>query len=312
MLCLPAYGQSLVDDATISTSGESGAFTETIKVISSSKKIFILTNNNNQLGPGDFISLALDDKLAARALVGKLHQGQVGIKILKIYSMAQWTRLRRDTDVQIVKGDDTLFGKKSTSVAVSPLVETAKIKSEDDLYTANVTVEEELGEIDESKNRHIRPDNLVALTAAFKDVDERKSLGGTVRSNEFGISWAFQFADNFFAEGLYGRAMVDSFPNDGMQTLINHYTGRLKYNIKGPLYTFFMPYIGFHTYTVSSPDAGTSPTLSEQNEELDAVDNIKKTGVVAGVTVLRRLVPGWFIKADLGTDIINAGFAIEF
>jgi len=27
---------------------------------------------------------------------------------------------------------------------------------------------------------------------------------------------------------------------------------------------------------------------------------------------MRRLVPGWFIKADLGTDILQLGFAIEF
>ena len=92
VLCLglsnQLWSQSLVDDANLNlaATGTGGSFAETIKIISSSKKIFILTNNNQQLGPGDFISLALDDKLAARAVVAKTHQGQVGIKILKIYS----------------------------------------------------------------------------------------------------------------------------------------------------------------------------------------------------------------------------------
>ncbi len=104
LLCLglsnQIWGQSLVDDANLSMAadGSGGTFAETIKIISASKKIFILTNNNQQLGPGDFISLALDNKLAARAVVAKNHQGQVGIKILKIYSVSQWSKLRRDLE----------------------------------------------------------------------------------------------------------------------------------------------------------------------------------------------------------------------
>jgi hypothetical protein len=39
---------------------------------------------------------------------------------------------------------------------------------------------------------------------------------------------------------------------------------------------------------------------------------MQDNALVAGVTILRRLVPGWFIKADLGTDQLNIGFAIEF
>lgn len=307
-----ASAQSLVEDANLSTPSAAGenAFNETIKIISGSKKIFILTNNNQQLGPGDFISLALDNNLAARAVVAKTHQGQVGIKILKIYSLAQWGRLRRDQEVQIIKGDDSMFGKKV--VATTEESPTARIKSEEDLYTGDVVVDDDIGVFDENKNRHIKPDNVVALTGAFVEAAEVDSRGGKVRANEFGISWAFQFADNYFAEGLYGRALIDNFPGDGSQTLLNHLTARLKYNFKGPLYTFFMPYIGYHTYTVSSPEAGKTNIDSLNREELDAIDKLKKSGPVFGITVLRRLVPGWFIKADVGSDIINVGFAIEF
>ena len=311
-LSLQVSAQSLVEDANLASNSDTNEnlFTETIKIISNSKKIFILTNNNQQLGPGDFISLALENNLAARAVVAKTHQGQVGIKILKIYSLAQWGRLRRDQEVQIVKGDDSLFGKKAeVKVDETPI---SKIRSEDDLYTGDVVVEDDIGVFDENKNRHIKPDNIVALTGAFYEAAEVESRGGKLRANEFGVSWAFQFADNYFAEALYGRALLDNFPGDGSQTLANHLTARLKFNIKGPLYTFFMPYVGFHTYTISSPDAGKTNNDSTNEEQLKAVDDLKKSGPVFGVTIMRRLVPGWFIKGDIGSDIINVGFAIEF
>lgn len=304
--------QSLVEDANLNFDGQQNEnlFTETIKIISESKKIFILTNNNQQLGPGDFISLALDNNLAARALVAKTHQGQVGIKIVKIYSLAQWGRLRRNQEVQIIKGDDSTFGKKPVVVVEESPV--SKIRNEEDLYTGDVVVEDELSVFDDNKNRHIKPDNIVALTGAFYEASEVASRGGKVRTNEFGISWAFQFSDNFFAEGLYGRALIDNFPGDGSQTLANHITGRIKYNFKGPLYTFIMPYVGFHTYTISSPDAGKTNNDATNQEQLDAVDDLKKSGPIFGVSVLRRLVPGWFVKADVGSDIMSVGFAIEF
>ncbi len=75
-----------------------------------------------------------------------------------------------------------------------------------------------------------------------------------------------------------------------------------------------MPYVGYQNKTVSSPDAGkgTNQTEAQNQAELDAIDNLSRSGVVAGVTVLRRLVPGWFVKADLGTDLLGIGFAIEF
>jgi hypothetical protein len=315
-LCLgisyPLWGQSLVDDANLSlgVDGSGGAFAETIKIISASKKIFILTNNNQQLGPGDFISLALDNKLAARAVVAKTHQGQVGIKILKIYSVSQWTRLRRDLEVQIIKGDDSLFGKKPETKVEE--VATAKIKSEEDLYTGDVIADDELGILDDNKNRHIRPDNLISVQATYFDANEIESRGGKVRTPMYGISWGYQFTDNYFIEGVYNRSLIDNYPGDGTQTLVNQVVARLKYNIKGPLYTFFMPYLGYQNYSISSPEAGKVSSPSQSAEELAAIENLKKSGPVFGVTVLRRLVPGWFIKADVGSDLINLGFSIEF
>jgi hypothetical protein len=303
--------QSLVDDANLSlpATGEN-IFNETIKIISNSKKIFILTNNNQQLGPGDFISLALENKLAARAVVAKNHQGQVGIKILKIYSLAQWSKLRRDQDVQIIKGDDSYFNKKIADKTAEDA--TNKIKSEEDLYTGDVVMEDDITVLDENKNRHIKPDNVVAISGSFVDAQEVAPKTGAIRATEFGASWAYQFSDNYFVEGLYGRSLFDNYPKDGSQTLVNRIVARIKFNIKGPLYTFFMPYLGFQNSSVSSPDAGKSGTPTQIKNEEKAIDDLRKTGPVVGVTILRRLVPGWFVKGDFGTDGINLGFAIEF
>lgn len=306
------WAQSLVEDANINVAqaADGTTFTETIKIISNSKKIFILTNNNQQLGPGDFISLALDNKLAARALVAKNHQGQVGIKILKIYSLNQWGKLRRDQDVQIVKGDDSSFMKKAEEPKNN---EGPRIKDEDDLYTKDVVIDDTVEFVDDNKNRHIKPDNVVGIFASFINADNPQgSNGGSTRGTEFGLTWAYQFTDNFFLEGVYGRTLLDNYPADSTQTLVNRLVGRLKYNIKGPLYTFFMPYIGYQSNTVSSPDAGKGGVPGQDAAEVKAIEDLRKNTVVAGVTVLRRLVPGWFIRADLGTDLVNIGFCIEF
>ncbi len=308
--------QSLVKDANLSGSSTGNTFSETIKIISNSKKIFVLTNNNQQLSSGDFISLALENKLAARALVAKTHQGQVGIKIMKIYSLSQWGKLKRHLEVQIVKGDDSTF---AAPVEAAPIVAASKIKSEDDLFTGNVVVEDELGDFEDNKNRHIKPDNVVSAFGGFysaelpetSDVDDAYS-GGSARATVYGLGWAHQFADNYFIEGFYSRAMLNKFPSDDTQTLVNHFGLRLKYNFKGPLFTFFMPYAGFQTFSVSSPDAGKTDNTAANEVELEAVEKLKKSGPAFGVTVLRRLVPGWFIKANIGTDMINLGFAIEF
>jgi hypothetical protein len=306
-----SYAQTLVEEAKAPLSAESteGVFVETIKIISASKKIFILSNNNQQLGQGDFISLALDNKLAARAVVAKNYEGQTGIKILKIYSLSQWARLRKGQEVQIIRGDDSTFGKKVVETKVASTEEAPKIKSEDDLFNERVAVKDDDGEFDENSKRHIKPDNVISLGAGFisaKDLDNQEA-----RATQFSGAWAYQFTDNWFAEFVYARSQLEDYPAKGAQTLVNNVVGRLKYNFKAPLYSFIMPYIGFRSQTVSS-NAGKTGVAATDAAELEVVDELKQTGPAFGVTVLRRLVPGWFVKADLGTDVLNLGVAIEF
>ncbi len=308
-----SYSQDLMDDmSTPIQLGDTGEmFTETVRIISRSKRIFIITNTNQMLNKGDFITIILNDNdPVARCLVGKNHKGKAGIKIMKIYSLKRWAMMKKGLDIKILKGDDSfLFRKKSKKEASTSVDGTgARINSEEDLYS-NV-IDEDLNMFGKD-NRLIKPDNIVSAGYGQYRV-ENDLTGDTEAHAEFSGSWSFQFSDNMWVEGLYGRILMSGVPAQGTQTLISNFTARVKYTIKAPLYSYVLPYLGYQVHSVSSPDAGNVDNTSDAEAELAYIDKLKKRKFVAGVTLLRRLVPGWFIKADLGTDQMNIGFAIEF
>lgn len=315
--CEIAWSQDLLEDTTGSFSlGDSAEqFTEKIDIISRSGKIFILTNNNQLLSKGDFITMSLRDQgPVARAVVAKNHKGRAGIKVLKVYSLQRWGKLARGTDVDILRGDDSVLFKPKKEK--KSLEEEATIAEEEDLFNeTGVIEEEELGDF-YADNRLIKPDNMVSIGyAQFSFVNDADSTGDTIVNNQFNYSYGYQFADNYWVEGLYGRTQADGFPRTGEQTVINNFTARLKYTIKAPLFSYFLPYLGFQTISVSSPSAGVvGDGVDEETANLEnqVIDEIEKTQLVFGFTFLRRLVPGWFFKADVGNDIFSAGFAIEF
>ena len=73
--------------------------------------------------------------------------------------------------------------------------------------------------------------------------------------------------------------------------------------------------MGYQILGPSSPGAGEedpdNPDI-DLEAELNRLEDLKKSSVVFGITVLKRLVPGWFIRGDLGSDILGAGFGLEF
>jgi len=76
-----------------------------------------------------------------------------------------------------------------------------------------------------------------------------------------------------------------------------------------------MPYVGYQNITPDSPGAGVaddSTTEEQLATELALIEDSQKSGPIFGVTILKRLVPGWFAKVDLGNDIIGIGAALEF
>ena len=326
-----AIAQAVLDDLEEDTKLESTSAeklpeltTEKIKIISPSKKIFILTNEKQSFSNGDYITLLLANKLVCRALVAKTSSNNLsGIKIIRIYNSNLWKQLNVGKEVLILKGDDSYFVNKEKEPEKTANTETpgpkkkgdAKISSEEDLFNSTKLEGEDDLSLEESSNRHIRPDNLLYFSVGAiegYDVD-----GATKRFTSIGGTWGYQLSDNFWAEGLAGTTTVTDYPATGLDTQLINLEFRLKYTVAAPLYSYLQPYLGYQSLMAKSPGAGVDPgdgsrTQAQLNEEIAMVEKQKKSTVVFGVTILKRIVPGWFARADVGSDIISGGLALEF
>lgn len=308
--------QNLVNDLSSPISQSSAydeLFTEYIKIIGNSRRIFIMTNENGRLHKGDFFSIVVNDKLTARALVAKNKDSMIGVKILRIDSLANWARIRKGLAVQVLKGDDSAFKARQTKPKV--VDKEPKLKGEEDLFSSNVLLDDI--DLDDNKNRVLKTDNIVSAQLGYFSATAASGSGEESFQMVSG-QWAYQIADDIWLEGVFGRSLLSEYPGPLIETLVTGFTVRFKYTFKAPLYSFIQPYIGYQMFNVSSPEAGTDivgrTSLSDEQKalELELVRELKKNEFVFGVTLLRRLVPGWFVRADLGTDIMSLGFAIEF
>ncbi|OFZ14172.1 MAG: hypothetical protein A2X86_04790 [Bdellovibrionales bacterium GWA2_49_15] len=298
-------------DAT-STVAPSNLPTEKIESISPSKRIFLVTNTNSSFERGDYISMILNSKIVARALVAKMQNDTAGIKILRIHSLSLWNTLRVGSEVQILRGDDSYFNRPVKKELKEDLGPTSKIEDEDDLYSETKIGDDDLS-LEENKNRAIKNDNLV--TGSYGRVEGVNNDGGSQYYGQFMAQWAYQIEDNIWVEGGYGQGVINDFPSVGLDTVLRNITFRAKYTVAAPLYSFIQPYIGYQMVTATSDSAGVSDgqaTQEQLDQENELMDKMNKNRPVFGVSWLKRLVPGWFMKVDLGTDIMNLGFTLEF
>lgn len=307
----PVWASSVVAELTEPNIGPAGLYdlvTEKVIQISSSGRIFLISNNNGVLLKGDFITLVRDDELITRALVAKVAEtGIVGIKIVKIYDAPRFSTLKSGAVVQIIRGDDSYFKKSKDEV-------TEKIKEEDDLFDDKVLLEGDVS-LEENKNRVLKQDNLVS--AVYASVAGVNNDHSPQSYPQFMGQWAYQFADNVFAEVGYGQSIVSDFPTPGLDTLMRNFVFRVKYAFNIPFSSLLLPYVGYQMITASSPGAGIKEsgeaiTAAQLQNELDLVSELEARKFVFGVTLLRRLVPGWFVKADVGFDFLAAGLSLEF
>lgn len=317
-----SYAQNVLDDIeeedrleTGSTENAPNLVAETIKVISPSKKIFILTNENKSFSKGDFISLLLGNKLVCRALVAKTNEENLsGIKIVKIYNVNLWKQLGVGKEVLVLKGDDSYYSnlEKAPKDTEEKVKNDSKVQDEEDLFNSTTLNDDDLS-LEETSNRLIRTDNLISAGVgliAGKDVD-----GQSKRYTHVNGSWGYQLADNIWAELGAGTNTINDYPSTGLDTRMVNISAKLKYTFNAPFYSYIMPYAGYQVISVDSPGAGVEGddrTPAELEEEVRKVDDLKKSTVIFGVTVLKRIVPGWFVRADLGNDILNAGLTLEF
>jgi hypothetical protein len=327
--CAPLRAQNVLDDideeeridSTVGTEQAPALVTETIKVISSSRKIFIITNENQSFSKGDFISILLANKLVCRALVAKTTADKMsGIKIVKIYNLALWKKLNLGKEVLILKGDDSYFTTKEKAPEKEKKTknskDSSKVQSDEDLFNStSLNGNDDDLSLEENSKRLIKPDNLVSLNVGLiqgKDVD-----GSDKKYTQINGCWGYQISDNIWAEAGAGTNTIRDYPSTGLDTRLINLTVKAKYTISAPFYSYVQPYLGYQTILVNSPSAGVDPgdgsaTPESLANELKLVQDLKKSSVIFGVTILKRIVPGWFIRADFGSDIFNGGLSIEF
>ncbi|OUR92891.1 hypothetical protein A9Q84_20480 [Halobacteriovorax marinus] len=315
-LSLSASAQSVIEDFNENSESNqipSELVTEKIVRVSNSKRTYIISNENESFSKGDFITLVLNSKLAARAIVAKSINNVAGIKIIKIYSLDLFKLFRTNLEVQVIRGDDSFFGAKKKEDEESE--DTAVIKDEEDLY--NETFLEDDLSMETKNKRSIKTDNIVSINYGL--IEGLNNDGSSQRYTHLNGMWMYQFEDNIWAELGYGQNLINDYPSPGLDTKMTNLTLRIKYTVAAPFFSYVQPYLGFQIINATSPNAGVddptddvTPSSAELDNEINMVENLKKKNIIFGVTVLKRLVPGWFIRADLGSDIINFGFSLEF
>lgn len=323
----PLHAQNVLDDieeedridSPASSDQAPSLVSETIKTISPSKKIFIITNENQTFSKGDFISLLLANKLVCRALVAKTTPEKLsGIKIVKIYNLNLWKQLSLGKEVLVLKGDDSYYTNKEKAPEKDKTAKSkkddSKLQSDEDLFNStSLSGNEDDLSLDENSKRLIKPDNLVSLNIGLiqeKDVD-----GAKKNYTQINGAWAYQLTDNIWAEAGVGTNTIRDYPSTGLDTRLINIEAKAKYTFAAPFYSYIQPYVGYQAISASSPGAGVADgtlTPDQLAKELQLVQDLKKSGIIFGVTILKRIVPGWFIRADFGTDIINGGLSIEF
>jgi hypothetical protein len=273
--------------------------TEKIEKVGVSGTVFIISNSSSSFNKGDFISLVFDNNLVNRAIVAKVEGSSAGIKIVKVYSNQYHKILSPGRAVKIIRGDDTFFANlKNEKVDKKSLID-----DEDDLFNDTTLLSDDI-DLEENTKRLIRTDWLAfAMGSSLSSVDVS---GAVKRYNQLGASFAYQFKDNAWLEGSYNINNLTNYPRANENVSLNNIIFRAKYTIAMPGFSYLQPYIGFQIITASS--SISNPT----DDEAIQLDRLPKNQVVFGASVLKRLVPGWFVRGDLGTDLIALGLGIEF
>ena len=309
MLPDAAKSFGILDDISQDTT-ISDLITENILAISPSKRIFVISNENRSFSKGDFISLVYNTQLTARAIVAKSSQKGSGIKIVKIYNWKKWQQLAKGIPVQIIRGDDSYFKEKRDKEKSDSDSEFAKIESDEDLYNSTEILDRDLSE-DDSKS-HIRQDNLLSINYGVYPV---KGNTEGLSLSMFNITYNYQLGSDFWIGATVGSGTLQKFPASNLNTNITSFTLTGSYLIKLPFYSYFAPYVGFNYQVSSSPKAGTDDgtnTQEERDSELLQVDALNTGDIIFGAKIIRHLAPGWYASVGIGTDIMQAGVAIEF
>lgn len=283
---------------------------EKILKFSNTKRIIVTTYKNRGFLPGDYVTILLKDKHIARAVAAKTTEdSRAGIKIIKVYNLELWNALKAGNEVQILRGDDSFYVNQTSGDPNDPAdQEISRISSEDDLYNDSTYLEEDL-EIEGNKKRKIKTDNIFTFGLGFIGTVDLE--GNSTTDQTFGFSYMYQMADNIWVEGAYNFATLDGFPTTEVSSSLTTLTFNIRYVFELPFYSYALPYLGYRIMSVSAPEAEVDDTVPA-DDQTRLLDEVEDTGPVIGITILKRLVPGWFGRLDLGTDHVYLGGSFEF
>ncbi|MBP9674300.1 MAG: hypothetical protein KBD63_04325, partial [Bacteriovoracaceae bacterium] len=219
--------------------------------------------------------------------------------------------LHENGEVQVLRGDDTSYSTKSSTEEGTPAKD--RIESEDDLYS--IEKDSDDAELEGQSKRVIKTDNIIALSYGRVSADD--TTGDSSSHSYVAGSWAYQLIDNGWLELQYGRGLLVDHPSSGIDTSLSDIILRAKYTFAIPFNAYLQPYLGYQIRSAKNSDAGQDSdtvtlTQAQRDAELNAVDDVAKQQFIFGVTALKRMVPGWFIRLDLGLDVMSVGIALEF
>jgi len=291
------YAQDeLIDDLSQNQDSTSlGLITEKIETISNNRKIFIVTSNSNGFNEGDFISLLTNNELICRALVAKIKNNKAGIKIVKLYAPILFKDLKISQKIQIIRGDDSYFKNKKKKVDSPEGI--SKFNDEEDLLSEDII--DEGSTVKEKKGALITTDNIVSINY---------TSSSKINANLIGLTWSYQVKKNFWTEAVVNVGTENNAKiATGIDIQYFNLIVRAKYTIQAPAYSFIQPYLGFSMVIPTSPDSGNL-TIADKA----IFDSKNSKSFVGGATLLKRLVPGWFLRANLSTIGVGIGMALEF
>ncbi len=315
LCCAPsAFSQSVLNSLAGNTNFpiKERLSKEKILSISPTRRVYIVSRSDQNFSSGDYVTIIVNDQHVLRAIVAKTtNSGKAGIKSIKIYNPEITNLLRVGLEVQILKGDDSFYVNRPSKQAGldKENSEVARISSEDDLYNDTTFLEEDLKDEDSRNKRKLPTDNIVSAHIGFIRTLDLNSA--TTSDTHFGMSYQYQFSRDIWGEFSYGYSSLAGFPDPNLSTTLQTYTFKAKYTFATPFYSYVQPYIGYRVMSANAPEYQTGDTIDQETQNA-LVDDLEKSGVIGGLTVLKRLVPGWFLRADLGLDILGFGLAVEF
>ena len=279
---------------------------EKVMRVSGTKRILIISNSQDSYAKGDYVTILINKEPIVRGIIPKQKNNVAAIKITKIYNEEVYSNIFVNQDIEVLRGDDSAYGK------AAPEESEFKITDAESLFDDTTLLDEDIYSEEAQEGGIIKNDNIVSVGLGL--VDGFNSSGKEDTNTQYNASWSFQVEKNIWIEGFVGRHLIRGFPNEEIDTAVNQYIFRAKYSFEGPLYTVFMPYVGYKFATADSPGAGdvTSVGADAAEREKELVSSVEESEPVFGVTFFKRLVPGWFFRADVGTDLMGASLALEF